>query len=107
MPTAAGLPDAGLPEAGEPSAVEVRQRRSSRPWFLVEAHAKDPAGPVALVSRHASERAARAALARARNTRPGEPGVVLKVRTVEQIGSRLEWDADLGRTVVREGPPPA
>jgi hypothetical protein len=99
--------DAGLPEAGEPSAVEVRRRRSSRPWFLVEPDAKDPAGPVAVVSRYASERTARAALVRARNTRPGEPGVVLEVRTGEQIGARLEWDADLGRTVVRDGPPPA
>ncbi len=83
----------------------VKGRRSVGPWFLVEADEHDPAGPVAVVSRFASARAARAALARARSQRPGEQGMVLEVRTGAQIGSRLEWDADLGRTVVRDGPP--
>ncbi len=102
------MPTAGnLPKAAQAAAVEVRRRRSSRPSFLVEADAQDHAGPVAVVSRYASERAARAALARARNTQPGEQGMVLEVRTGERIDSRLEWDADLGRTVVRDGPPPA
>ncbi len=96
---------ADLPKASEPSPVKGG-RRSSRPWFLVEADAKAPAGPVAVVSRYASERTARAALVRERSKRPGERGAVLEVRTGEQIGSRLEWDADLGRTVVRDGPPP-
>jgi biotin operon repressor len=106
-PSPADVEAAGdVPGVAEPSTVEVKgRRRSSRPWFLVEADVKDPAGPVAVVSRYASERAAQAALVRARNKRPGEHGAVLEVRTGEQIGSRLEWDADLGRTVVRQGPP--
>ncbi len=103
VPAAGDAPGA----AAATSAVEVKgRRRSSRPWFLVEADVKDPAGPVAVVSRYASERTARAALVRERSKRPGERGAVLEVRTGEQIGSRLEWDADLGRTVVRDGPPP-
>ncbi len=45
-------------------------------------------------------------MARAALIDAGERGAVLEVRTGEQIGSRLGWDAGLGRTVVRDGPPP-
>jgi len=34
-----------------------------------------------------------------------EPDAALEVRRPEQIAARLEWDAELGRRVVRPGPP--
>ena len=89
-----------------PTAAAVKPgRRPPASWFLVEADDQDRAAPVAVVSRHANERAAKAALARARTKHPGERGASLEVRTGEQIIRWLEWDADRGRPVVREGPP--
>ena len=69
----------------------------------------DPAdlesGPVAVLSGHSSQKAATAALGRARRrawSGSGE-GSVLQVRAAEQITSRLVWDPQAGRGV---GPPP-
>ncbi len=72
----------------------------------------DPAdlesGPVAVLSGHSSQKAATAALGRARRrawSGSGE-GSVLQVRAAEQITSRLVWDPQAGRGVVQPGPPP-
>jgi len=88
--------------------VVVRSRGRSR-WFVVEADPADPdCGPVAVVSGHTRQKAATAALGRARSrasSGAGE-GVVLQVRAADQISSRLVWDSQAGRGVVHPGPPP-
>jgi len=88
--------------------VVVRSRRRSR-WFVVQADPDDPGhGPVAVVSGHTSQKAATAALGRARS-RPalgvGE-GALLQTRAADQISSRLVWDSQAKRGVVQPGPPP-
>ncbi len=92
--------------AGAP--VVVRSRGRSR-WFVVQADPADPEhGPVAVVSGHTSQKAATAALGRARSgagSGVGE-GSVLQVRAAGQISSRLVWDSQAGRGVVQPGPPP-
>ncbi len=88
--------------------VVVRSMGRSR-WFVVEADPADPdCGPVAVVSGHTSQKAATAALGRARSRASagaGE-GAVLQVRAADQISSRLVWDSQAGRGVVHPGPPP-
>jgi len=100
---ASGVP---APVGGAP--VVVRSRGRSR-WFVVEADPADPeSGPVAVLSGHSSQKAATAALGRARRrawSGAGE-GSVLQVRAAEQITSRLVWDPQAGRGVVQPGPPP-
>ncbi len=94
------------PATGAPPAVRARGR--SR-WFVVQADPADPEhGPVAVLSGHTSQKAATAALGRARRrawSGAGE-GSVLQVRAAEQISSRLVWDPQAGRGVVHPGPPP-
>jgi len=94
------------PASGAPPAVRARGR--SR-WFVVQADPADPEhGPVAVLSGHTSQKAATAALGRARRrawSGAGE-GSVLQVRAAEQISSRLVWDPQAGRGVVHPGPPP-
>jgi len=88
--------------------VAVRSRGRSR-WFVVEADPADPErGPVAVVSGHTSQKAAMAALGRARSRSVGGGGerVLLQVRAAGQISSRLVWDSQAGRGVVQPGPPP-
>lgn len=75
-------------------------------WFVLEADGRNDQAPGAVLSRHTSQRAAKAALVKAlgrRSTR--EPGAVLEVRSAEQIVTRLEWDAQTRTCVVRAGPP--
>jgi len=88
--------------------VVVRSRGRSR-WFVVEADPADPEqGPVAVLSGHTSQKAATAALGRARSRASsgvGE-GAVLQVRGADQISSRLVWDSQAKRGVVQPGPPP-
>jgi len=98
------------PLGGAP--VVVRSRGRSR-WFVVEADPADPEhGPVAVVSGHTSQKAATAALGRARSRARSRPwsgvgeGAVLQVRAADQISSRLVWDSQAGRGVVHPGPPP-
>ncbi len=108
--TAAGA--AALPPQLQASVggapVVVRSRGRSR-WFVVEADPADPdCGPVAVVSGHTSQKAATAALGRARSrasSGAGE-GALLQVRAADQISSRLVWDSQAGRGVVHPGPPP-
>jgi len=94
------------PVGGAP--VVVRSRGRSR-WFVVEADRADPEhGPVVVVSGHTSQKAATAALGRARrraSSGAGE-GALLQIRAAEQISSRLVWDSQAGRGVVQLGPPP-
>jgi len=103
LPTPAPAP---APASGAPPAVRARGR--SR-WFVVQADPADPEhGPVAVLSGHTSQKAATAALGRARRrawSGAGE-GSVLQVRAAEQISSRLVWDPQAGRGVVHPGPPP-
>ncbi|MGI8537260.1 MAG: hypothetical protein ACR2K2_12370 [Mycobacteriales bacterium] len=76
-------------------------------WFVVEADGRDDQA-VAVLSRHPSQRAAKAALVKALGRRAArEPGAVLEVRSAEQIVTRLEWDAATRTCVVRAGPPGA
>jgi len=94
-----------VPVGGAPV---VRSRGRSR-WFVVEADPVDPErGPVAVVSGHTNQKAATAALGRARrraSSGAGE-GVLLQVRAADQISSRLVWDSQAGRGIVQLGPPP-
>jgi len=98
------------PVGGAP--VVVCSRGRSR-WFVVEADPANPEhGPVAMVSGHTSQKAATAALGRARgrassrtSSGVGE-GAVLQVRAADQISSRLVGDSQAGRGVVQPGPPP-
>jgi hypothetical protein len=104
-PTAAPAP-AAAPAAG--AAAVVRSRGRSR-WFVVQADPVDPeSGPVAVLSGHTSHRAATTALGRAGSRQVPGAGerVLLQVRAAEQISSRLVWDPQAGRGVVRPGPPP-
>ncbi len=86
----------------------VRSRGRSR-WFVGEADPADPEhGPVSVVSGHTSQKAATAALGRARSrawSGVGE-GALLQVLAAEQITSRLMWDSQAKRGVVQPGPPP-
>jgi len=96
------------PVGGAP--VVVRSRGRSR-WFVVEADPADPEHrPVAVVSGHTSQKAATAALGRARGRASSRTssgvGAVLQVRAADQISSRLVWDSQAGRGVVQPGPPP-
>jgi len=94
------------PTGGAP--VVVRSRGRSR-WFVAQADPADPEhGPVAVVSGHTSQKAAAAALGRARrraSSGVGE-GALLQVRAAAQIGSRLVWDPQAGRGVVQPRSPP-
>ncbi len=98
------------PAGGAPGV--VRSRGRSR-WFVVEADPADPEqGPVAVLSGHTNQKAATAALGRARSragsrasSGAGE-GAVLQVRAADQISSRLVWDNQTKRGVVQPGPPP-
>jgi len=90
----------------------VRSRGRSR-WFVVEADPADPEhGPVAVHSGHTSQKAATAALGRARSRAKSRTpsgvgeGAVLRVHAAAQISSRLVWDSQAGRGVVQPGPPP-
>jgi len=88
--------------------VVVRSRGRSR-WFVVQADPADPEhGPVAVVSGHASQKAATAALGRAssRTSSGVGEGAVLQVRAADQISSRLVWDSQAGWGVGQPGPPP-
>jgi len=98
------------PLGGAP--VVVRSRGRSR-WFVVEADPADPEqGSVAVVSGHISQKAATAALGRARSRASSRTssgvgeGALLQVRAVDQISSRLVWDSQAKRGVVQPGPPP-
>jgi len=106
--TAAGA--AALPAQLQTSVggvpVVVRSRGRSR-WFVVEADPADPEhGPVAVVSGHTSQKAAMAALGRARSRASGVGGALLRVRAAGQVTSRLVWDSQAKRGVVQPGPPP-
>jgi len=108
--TAAGA--AALPPQLQASVggvpVVVRSRGRSR-WFVVDADPADPEhGPVAVLSGHTSQKAATAALGRARTraSAGAEEWAVLQVRGADQISSRLVWDSQAGRGVVQPGPPP-
>ncbi len=103
---------APVPVGGAP--VVVRSRGRSR-WFVVEADPADPErGPVAVVSGHTSQKAATAALGRARSRASSRTlsgvgegeGARLQVRAADQISSRLVWDSQAKRGVVQPGPPP-
>jgi len=75
-------------------------------WFVVEADGRNDQAPVVVLSRHTTQRAAKAALVEACSRRPArEPGEVLEVRSADQIQTRLEWDAETRTGVVRRGPP--
>ncbi len=77
-------------------------------WFVVEADTRDGRAPVAVLSRHTSQRAAKAALVKGLSRRSTtDTAVVLEVRSAEQIVARLEWDAETRAGVVRPGPPGA
>lgn len=99
---------AALANAVDGALAAVRSRGRSR-WFVVQADPADPEqGPVAVLSGHASRKAAAAALGRARSRASsgvGE-GALLQVRAPEQITSRLVWDSQAKRGVVHPGPPP-
>ncbi len=97
----------GVPEPVGGAPVAVRSRGRSR-WFVVEADPADPEhGPVEVVSGHTSQKAATAALSRARSRALGVgEGALLQVRAVDQISSRLVWDSQAKRGVVQPGPPP-
>ena len=90
------------------SAKPVRVAKNPGRWFVVEADVRDDQGPVVVLSRHATERAAVAALGKARRRHPTRSDeAVLQVRQAEQIVSRLEWDAQTRKGVVLAGPPDA
>jgi len=97
----------GVPAPVGGAQVVVRSRGRSR-WFVVEADPADPEhGPVAVLSGHTSQTAARTALGRARSRASsgvGE-GALLQVRAAGEISSRLVWDSQAGRGVVQPGPP--
>ena len=83
-----------------------RVRGAPRRWYVVQADALDERAPVAVLSGHSSEQAARAALAKARRRVPaGVLAAEVVLRRDEDIVSRLEWDEALGKGVVRAGPP--
>jgi len=112
--TTTGAGDAAAAPAMGPLApvgcvsTTVRSRSRSR-WFLVQADPGDPErGPVAVLSGHTSQKAATAALSRARSRASSEvgEGALPQVRAAEQISSRLVWDSEAGRGVVQLGPPP-
>jgi len=76
---------------------------------VVEADPADPEhGPVGVVSGHTSQKAAMAALGRAKSRAApgGGEGALLQVGAAEQISSRLVWDSRAQRGVVQPGPPP-
>lgn len=63
---------------------------------------------MAVVSGHTSQKAATAALGRARSRASAGAGewAVLQVRAADQISSRLVWDSQAKRGFVHLGPPP-
>jgi len=101
---------ATLPAQLQTSAggAQVARSRGRSRWFVVEADPADPEhGPGAVVSGHTSQKAATAALGRAKSrmsSGAGE-GALLQVRAADQISSRLVWDSQAGRGVVQPGPP--
>ena len=106
---AAAAPVTSAPaRQGQPAG---RSRGRSR-CFVVQADPDDPEhGPVAVLSGHTSQKAVAAALAKAsRASARSLPGVgervLLRVRAVEQISSRLVRESQAGRGVVQPGPPP-
>ena len=99
--------EAAQPRKGA-AAKPVRVAKNPGRWFVVEADVRDDQGPVVVLSRHATERAAVAALGKARRRHPTRSDeAVLQVRQAEQIVSRLEWDAHTRKGVVLAGPPDA
>ena len=99
--------EAAQPRKGA-AAEPVHVARKLGRWFLVEADVRDDQGPVVVLSRHTTERAAVAALGKARRQHPTHSDeAVLQVRQAEQIVSRLEWDAQKRKGVVLAGLPDA
>ena len=100
--------DVPRPQEAGAAAKRVRVAKKLGRWFLVEVDLRDDQGPVVVLSRHATERAAVAALGKARRKHPTRSeDAVLQVRQGEQIVSRLEWDAHACKGVVLAGPPDA
>lgn len=108
MVASAVAPPPQAPAAASPPV--ARSRGRSR-YFVVEADPVDPKhGPVAVLSGHTSQKAATAALGKAQGRGAAAAGegerLLLQVRTVEQITSRLVWDSEAKRGVVQPGSPP-
>jgi len=112
--------EARAPLTAAAAGAHPARRAAAQPrarWYVVDVAAGDGSGAggdggggaVVVLSARGTQRAALTALARARGERaavPGGPvGEGLQVRTGEQITRRLEWDAELGRSVEQQGPP--
>ncbi len=96
-------------QAGVKAAPAVVRPRGRSRWFVVQADPADPEhGPVVVLSGHTSQKATTTALRRAgsRASSGAGEGALLQVRAAEQISSRLVWDSQAARGVVRPGPPP-